>query len=395
MRSGSFRIIWSLLGLLLLTFPLGAQALPTAGPSTFQYTKIQLPTWNQEHPSIRRLNQRLDSFYRVEVARGFNGSVLVAYKGHPIYERYYGWANHAAGIRLSANTPSQLASTSKPFVATVVLWLHQGHYLDINKPVNYYLKEFPYGNITVKMLLDHRSGLPKYLNYGSSYWSPSVLRSNQNLLDLFATKKPRLAFTPGTRFQYCNSNYAVLASLIERIVEMPFPKFMKEFIFEPLGMHHTFVYDPIRNPIDRGRLALSYKSAWSVYPDTFSDGIYGDKNIYSTPQDLLKWDQSFYNHVFLTAAMERLAYTGNSAGMSDYRNYGLGWRMRDYPSGYKLIYHNGWWHGNNNVFYRFVQDGFTIIVLGNKLNHKIYNQAKVIYEIVQDENPHQLRNLKG
>jgi len=351
-------------------------------PDPSEYNSISLSFIDTTTPESRAIIRALDSFYQKQVLGGFNGSVLVGYKGKILYERYLGYANRATGLRLSANTPSQLASTSKPFTATAVLWLYQNKYLDINAPVTKYLQDFPYENITVKMLLCHRSGLQDYVKMGLTYWKDnSAIMYNEDLLQLFKKYKPALNSKPNTRFEYSNSNYAILARIVEEVSKMPFKKFMAKFIFQPLGMNNTYVYDPAepRNP----NQAISYKYNWQIDPDMFADGVYGDKGIFSTVEDLYRWDQSFYHHALLNEQTLKLAYAPNSFEKPGVKNYGLGWRMMNYADGYKIIYHNGWWHGNNTVFYRFVQDNFTIIILGNKYNSRIYGQTKPVYDIIK------------
>jgi len=233
------------------------------------------------------------------------------------------------------------------------------------------------------MLLSHRSGLPNYtsMDMGKYWGSTTAIMYNEDLLQILAKFKPRLSSKPNTRFEYCNTNYAMLARIIEEVSQMPYRKFMKQFIFEPLGMHNTFVYDPADPKPDN--LAISYKYNWSREPDMFADGIYGDKGIYSTVEDMYRWDQSFYNHSLLDEKTLKLAYSPYSFERAGVKNYGFGWRMMNYPDGYKIIYHNGWWHGNNTVFYRFIKDNFTIIVLGNKFNNRIYSQTLGVYSIVK------------
>ena len=203
------------------------------------------------------------------------------------------------------------------------------------------------------------------------------------MLQMMARYKPHLEFTPNHRFTYCNTNYALLAMVIEEVTAMPYPEFMRKYIFEPLGMEHTFVfYTPNRLPANA---TISYKYNWRREPDMFADGVYGDKNIYSTPEDMYRWDQSFYQNKLLDNETIELAYGPCSFEKKGIKNYGLGWRMLCYPDGGKIIYHNGWWHGNNTSFYRFIADNFTIIVLGNKFNNGIYHQAPVVYSIVKDK----------
>ncbi len=352
-------------------------------PPDNTYSTVKLGFSDTSSPEGRLLIARLDSFYRKQVAGGFNGSVLVGYKGQILYERYFGMANRETGLPLGPKSSSQLASTSKTFTATAILWLHQNKYLNVDDPVQKYLKDFPYEGITISMLLNHRSGLPNYtsMDMGKYWGNTRAIMYNEDLLQIYAKFKPKLNSRPNTRFEYCNTNYAMLARIIEEVSQMSYRKFMKQFIFEPLGMKHTFVYDPAE--VKPENLAISYKYNWQREPDMFADGIYGDKGIYSTVEDMYRWDQSFYNNALLNEKTLRMAYAPYSFEKGGVKNYGFGWRMMNYPDGYKIIYHNGWWHGNNTVFFRFVKDNFTVIVLGNKYNSKIYSHSKDIYSIVK------------
>lgn len=329
--------------------------------------------------TYRKVIKSLDSFYAIQTRLGFNGSVLIGHEGKVLYERYFGKANKTTSLPLGPKTASQLASTSKPFTATAVLWLHQNKYLNIDEPVAKYLKGFPYPNITITMLLNHRTGLPDYTKMGTAIWKSKADMYNIDLLNYINTRKPRLGFTPNTKFQYSNTNYALLACIVEEVAKMPFKQFMKEMIFEPLGMNDTYVFDPADGL--KASSTISYRANFSLFENTFQDGIYGDKGIYSTPQDMYRWDQSFYNYTLLNEKTLRMAYNGYSNETVGKKNYGLGWRVLQ-EERYKIIFHNGWWHGNNTVFYRFIADNFTIIILGNKYNTKIYQHPKGIYKAV-------------
>jgi len=332
-------------------------------------------------PQTREITRQLDKFYATQVKAGFNGSVLIGYQGRIIYERYYGYANRETGTGLSRENACQLASVSKTFTGAAILYLSDHKYLDINNTVQTYLPEFPYPNITVKMLLDHRSGLADYQHWYLGHTSDRETPvSNAEILDQMSRFKPALEFKPNTRFKYSNANYAVLALIIERVTEMKYPEFMSKYIFQPLGMDHTFVYDAWgQTP---STTAISYDHAWRRADIMFADGVYGDKGIYSTVEDMYRWDQSFYHAMLLTPETTELAYTPCSFEKPGIKNYGLGWRMFCYPNGAKVIYHNGWWHGNNTSFYRFVKDNLTIIVLGNRFNKSIYGQAPKIFGIL-------------
>ena len=329
----------------------------------------------------KHVRAQLDSFYDKQAKAGFNGSVLVGSQGKILYERYTGYCNREEGIPLTNNCAVQLASISKTFTGTAILLLYQNKYLDINDPVKTYLAGFPYPDITIKMLLNHRSGIPDYTHWAGQYWKSKKPMQNSELMDLIAQHKPALQFKSDTRFRYSNTNYAILASIVEEVTQLRFATFMRKYIFDPIGMDDSFVFDS-----DKGfkpNTTVSYKASWSREPIMFADGIVGDKGLYSTVEDMYRWDQSFYNHTLLNQATQQLAYTPYSNEKPGNKNYGLGWRMINYPDGVQIIYHNGWWHGNNTSFYRFVQDNFTIIVLGNKYNSGIYRQAPVIYNIVK------------
>lgn len=355
---------------------------PKFGEAPRSFHPVTLPYADTNSATWRQVVTRLDSFYTAQTRLGFNGAVLVGYKGRILYERYLGWADREAKRPWAANTPSQLASTSKTFTGTAILYLYQRKYLDIDHAVRDYIPSFPYPDLTVRMLLCHRSGLPDYTK-----WIPQFRKDtrtpiyNDEVLRQFAAHRPALEFRANTRFKYSNSNYAVLASVVEAVTEMKYKDFMKKYIFDPIGLQNTYVFDPADGFTPR--TTVSYKASWTREPLMFADGVYGDKGIYSTPQDMYRWDQSFYRQTLVDSNIQEQAYGPCSFERPGVKNYGLGWRMLCYPDGYKVIYHNGWWHGNNTCFYRFVQDNFTIIVLGNKYTGSIYRQPPVVYNIVQ------------
>jgi len=333
-------------------------------------------------PKQQMLIAQLDQYYRRQVAAGFNGGVLIGMGGKVVYERYFGYSNRERRQPFAANSSSQLASVSKTFTGAAILYLYEHKYIALDSPVKHYLKEFPYPNITVKMLLDHRSGLPDYTkwyeNYVHDHNNPT---NNATILALMAVHVPRLESRPNTRFKYCNTNFAVLARIIEQVTNMSFESFMARYIFQPLGMNNTFVYNA--NKGLPANASISYRHNWVRDPMMFADGVSGDKGIYSTPEDMYRWDQSFYHNSLLSQATVEMAYGPCSFEKRGIKNYGLGWRMLCYANGNKIIYHNGWWHGNNTSFYRFIQQNMTIVVLGNRFTNSIYHQAPALYSIIK------------
>lgn len=199
------------------------------------------------------------------------------------------------------------------------------------------------------------------------------MATNRDVLNFLIINKKQLNTLPPNRsFEYCNTNYALLALIIENMTDIPFKDYLEDTFFIPLGMKNTFVFTPDM----KDKVLPSYNWKRQKEPYTFLDGVYGDKNIYSTPRDLFKWDLALtYSHLFKPEILES-AFKGYSFEKRGVKNYGLGWRLYLYPDK-KIIYHNGWWHGNNTVFARLVDDSATVIVLGNKYNRKIYDAKKL------------------
>jgi len=306
----------------------------------------------------------------------FNGAMLVAKNGRIVFEKYNGLTEINKGEVINADISFHLASVSKTFTAMAIFKLWQNNQLLIDDLVSKYLPSFPYSDITLRDLLSHRSGLPNYVHFMEALnWDTHAVLTNQSLYDFILKNYNKLrAGRRNAYFDYCNTNYALLALVIEKVSNLSFSEYLDQTFFKPLGMEHTFVYSPEM----RDLVLPSFKFNNQREGFTFLDNIYGDKNIYSTVRDMLKWDQAITDGEMFTKASLAEAFRGYSHEKRGIKNYGLGWRLYVLPSGKKIIYHNGWWHGNNTVFSRIPDDSTTIIVLGNKFNRSIYQAKKII-----------------
>jgi CubicO group peptidase (beta-lactamase class C family) len=322
---------------------------------------------------LGRVKSGFDSMFR---KNRLNGSLLVAKHGQIIYEQYTGYSNPRRQVdSITPNTPFHLASVSKTFTGMAVLKLWEQGKLNIDDSVSRYLPGFPCQGVTVRMLLNHRSGIPKYDHYMENLgWSKKQPVTNQDVLNfLIARRKDIAVGRPNRGFSYSNTNYALLALIIEKVSGLTYANYLKQTFFDPLGMNDSYVC----TVSDTGRCLTSYYYSGRPYAFDFLDLVYGDKNVYSTVRDLLKWDQALHSDTFFTAKTLQEAYTPYSNEKPGTHNYGLGWRMYVLKNGKKLIYHNGWWHGNRTAFYRLLDEDVTIIALCNNDSKKVYSVKEI------------------
>lgn len=321
--------------------------------------------------------RQVSEFYSKKIGLSdFSGAVLVAKNGKIIFEDYKGYANFSTKEPVSETTALHLASVSKVLTATLVLKLVQENKIDLNEKVQTYLPDFPYQNTTVRTLLNHRSGLPHYSRFSENVkgWNSKKILTNADVLDYLKRYKFALLAKNDTKFNYCNTNYAMLALIIEKVSEKSYAEAMQEQIFTPLGMNDTFVFDFVNQKND---VSQSYKSSYVNHGWDQFDAIYGDKNIYSTPRDLVKFDLATYSTEFLRKDLWEEALKGYSYEKRGIKNYGLGIRLREWETGQTLHYHNGWWHGNTSSYTTLKKDTIVIIALSNKYTQKTYQAIKL------------------
>jgi CubicO group peptidase (beta-lactamase class C family) len=327
---------------------------------------------------INSVKGRINHFYTKNWPNNsMNGSFLVARNGQIIFERYNGYANKNEGTKITADTPVQIASVSKVLTATAVLKLVNAGKLDLDQKVNTILKTFPYEDCTVRMLLSHRSGMRNYAyftDHDKSVWDRHNQLTNKDILNILATKDIGLESKTGTRFGYCNTNYAMLALIIEKITGLTYKEAMSEIIFKPLGMTRTYVFDDDK---ERKTIVPSYKGNGAEIGFDYLDNVYGDKNVFSTVRDLLKFDRARNSPDFLKPALLKEVYTGYSNERKGTKNYGLGIRMINWETGQNFYFHNGWWHGNTSSYITLQKEHVTIIALSNKMTRNTYAVRKL------------------
>lgn len=340
----------------------------------------------------------IQPLYEKQLLRtGFNGAILLAKNGEIVFEDYRGSINLKTQEPITASSAFHVASVSKTFTAMTILHLMEQGKIELDDPVSKYLHGFPYSGVTIKHLLSHRSGLPKYDHFLAgtrSYvtrkknkrgrWIKHTViikdpvrvtgfSSNYDVLRFLVERRPPVESNPNRRYSYNNTNYALLALVIEKITGITYPQYMKDSVFTPLGMKDSYVFS-IK---DTGNYIPSYNYNKAPFPLEKLDCIYGDKNVYSTVRDLLQWDKALYSGTFIRPETLAMSYEPLSNETRGYKNYGLGWHLYIKQPDPPIVYHNGWWHGNNAVFRRLISDTATVIILGNKFNRNIWTAGNL------------------
>lgn len=312
-------------------------------------------------------------FTRLQKLTGFNGTVLYAEKGRVIFKKAYGFKDvRHKRDSLTTHDAFQLASVSKMFSAMSIMILKNDGKLNYDDDIRLYLPKFPYEGINLRNLLNHRSGLPRYMSLALDKWeNKKIPMDNDDMLNLFEKSPPDRYFAPDNGFHYCNTNYALLANIVEEVSGMNFEDFVQERIFKPLGMNDSFVYN-MRNDsavglyIDKGVPGFYRRGwRWREMENDYLNGVMGDKNIYTSVEDLYKFDKSLDNFSLLPPEIIEEAFKpGSPKYWKRKNNYGFGWRIKESMD--STVYHFGWWKGFRTFYIREMKHHKTLIVLSNK-----------------------------
>lgn len=322
----------------------------------------------------------IEQIIQQKVAGGFNGNVLVAQKGVIIYQKAFGFADFKDTIRLTNDSKFQLASLSKTFTAVAVMQLVEKGKLGLTNEVKDFYPNFPYPGVTIHSLLCHRSGLPYYeylMNDETRQkeWYPS----NQEMMAWFAAQNPtpQAYNLPDHFFSYNNTNFAILAAIVEKVSGLSFDAYMQKNILQPLGMNNTFVATSTSPALNVNR-TVGYQRNLEI-PKDYYDNITGDKGIYSTTGDLFRWYVSLRDAKLLSKESLREVFTPRSFEHPGIRNYGYGFRLwLDAQQRTDYVYHTGWWKGYNTIMFCDLREDFVVILLTNRLNKTVYHIKEII-----------------
>ncbi|MEA9412680.1 serine hydrolase [Flavobacterium sp. PL02] len=337
----------------------------------------------------------------------FKGSVVISKSEKTIFSNTYGFSNIEKKEKFNDNSRFPIASVTKTFTATAILQLKQKGKLKIDDPVQKYLSDFPYPNITIKQLLNNTSGLAQYYNLFDSIIKeqPEKIISNQDIIPTFIRFKTPLAFLPGSKWDYNNINFCIAALIIEKVSGISYANYMEKNIFDPAKMKDSFV--PINRKIKGPNQVELY-----MYPNFYStdfanintlkepflifekSNFYGNGGIVSTALDLQKYQNALFTYQILGKKELEEALTAtilNDGKKATYNlegkemSYGLGWGMYTDESNGKIVFHDGSITGLTSILAHNITKNQTVILLSNTGNCPVYSILNTVLQLMDNK----------
>ncbi|MFC5581697.1 serine hydrolase domain-containing protein [Rhodanobacter terrae] len=304
-------------------------------------------------------------------------SLLVLKDGKPLIRRGYGLANLEQHEQASPATNYRLASVTKQFTAAAILLLAQDGKLKLDDSIRHWLPSLPANadEVTLRELLSHTGGL---IDYEDLIPAGTTRQLDDNDVLRMLSDAPKSYFTPGSAYRYSNSGYVLLGLVVEQASGEGLPAFLQQRIFRPLHMDHTLLY--VRGGPGVSHRAYGYSEENGVWKRTDQDltsATRGDGGIYSSIDDMAKWDAALYDDRLLSDASRKLAFSPHAkvTGEPYEASYGFGWRITG-----DTLWHSGESIGFRNVIVRWPRQHLTVILLSNRNDPEPYRTVLSIAE---------------
>lgn len=351
--------------------------------------------------------QELNNFFSTLYEKNlFNGSVVISKSDKPIFSTHYGFSNIAKKEKLNDQSQFPIASITKTFTSTAILQLQQKGKLNINEPVQKYLEDFPYPNITIRQLLNNTSGLAQEYNLFDTIIKeqPEKIISNQDIIPTFIRFKTPLSFSPGSKWEYNNVNFCLAGLIIEKVSGIGYADYLEKNIFKPAKMKNSFV------PLDR-KIKSSNQVELYAYPNFYStelantktlkepflisekSNFYGNGGIVSTALDLQKYQKALFSYQILgkkeldEALTETKLNDGKTVSYTiDGKeiSYGLGWGMYIDESEGKIVFHDGLITGLTSILLYNVTKNQSVILLSNSAS-SIFPISNAVLNLINNK----------
>ena len=317
------------------------------------------------------------------------GNILVYEKGEIVFQSSNGLRTIDPTDSLTLNSQFRLASVSKQFTSVAVMKLKQEGKLDYDQKVSSILNDFPHDNITIKHLLQHTSGIADYIKIISQDYVPQNstkrdILGNDEILDIFYNSNPKLKFKPGEKYEYSNTGYLVLASIVEEVSKQHFREFLKENIFDPLNMNNTLLYSYKEGyDSDMPNRVFGYslnedKDGYELNDYNIVNDVRGDGGIYSTINDLFKWNMALLDYKVVPKKLLDEAWRVGTLNNGEDFGYGYGWVIGD-SSKPKSVFHSGGWVGFVTYLYNEIDTKSGYVILTN-------DSSRVLVDIINSIN---------
>lgn len=317
----------------------------------------------------------------------FNGSVLVKDEGKILLKEHYGVENFKIKKIEPINQKSRyrICSISKQFTAMAIMLLAERGELSYEDDIRKYIHQLSdYEGITIKHLLTHTSGLPDYITHFYSISDKmTTYASNQDILNWLTENFPKLHFSSGTKWEYSNTGYVLLAFVIENISGQSYEEFLQDNIFKKLNMKNC-ILPKYQNTDKFSNKVIGFKfDNKTLDDDNFLNYIYGDGGLYMSLDDLEKWEDGLSKNKLLPKESIKKAFRPTKLSNGSLHNYGFGWHLdKKNP---KEMFHFGQWLGFRTLIYRIPETDSCIIILNNNQSPAVDILYKIIYQIIKKE----------
>lgn len=338
-----------------------------------------------------------DTYLQKRYVKGeFNGNVLIVKNDSVLLHKSYGVKSIIPLDSLTLNSVFRLGSVSKQFTTMGIMVLKEQGELTLDQELSAFIPELSfYKGVTVRHLMNHLSGIPDYIHLMQQFYRPELsnddplkmLSGNQEVINYFRETKPSVLFKPGDRYQYSNTGYLLLASIIEKVSGLSFSEFMRSNVFEPAGMENTVVYKYVvgHDSLMPNRVFGIKKQGGRLrsYDTDYLCNVVGDGGVYSTTGDLRIWDKILYTDKLISYATMKEAFTGATLNNGETSNYGFGWRILQWTDSKKVVAHQGVFVGFRTFIYRDIVSKNLIIFLTNDASKEHKKICKRLQKILE------------
>ncbi len=325
--------------------------------------------------AFENLQSRIDSLFNQNIdANGPGAALLVSFEGEMLIGKGYGLRDLETKAPITPATNMRMASVSKQFTDLCILTLIDQGKLALTDSIYHFWSYPVFKNITVQQLIDHTSGIADYDAAFMEDWDRSKIVENRDVLDWLATDPPPL-FQAGTKWEYSNTAYLVLALLVEKVSGQEFSAYAKKQVFDKAGMSRTNFYN-LAKPIDIPERAYCYEKdslgAWSKVDGFFMNGIMGDGAVYTSVNDYFEYDRALRNKTIVSKASHNLIFKPTSMVLPEAakypfpflkgadERYAMGWFMTD-----DFALHSGSWYGTRTMVVRDMRRPLTLAIFLN------------------------------